>query len=91
MFQLLAETNADFFPDHFLGNIVTTLIYTGIIVIILFPVFWKVMHWITPGKLDEEILGNNTEANFKAPNVALAIIVGALALGFCIIIAAAIH
>jgi len=55
---------------------------------IAFPFIWKLIDKITPGDLDKELLGDNAQ---KQPNVALAIVVGAMVLAFGLIIAAAIH
>jgi putative membrane protein len=44
---------------------------------------FKLFDWMTPGKLDEEIL--------QKQNVAAAVLTGFFLLGVCIIVAAAIH
>jgi len=66
---------------------VTSVIF-ALVSLLLFVAFWRFIDWLTPGNLNKELLGDNSKGQ---PNIALAIVVGALALGFCIIIAAAIH
>jgi uncharacterized membrane protein YjfL (UPF0719 family) len=51
--------------------------------IIIFSLAFAIVDWITPYKLWEEIVEHK--------NVALAIMVGAMSIGICIIIAAAVH
>lgn len=51
--------------------------------IIIFCAAFAIVDWITPYKLWEEIVEHK--------NVALAIMVGAMSIGMCIIIASAIH
>ncbi len=58
-----------------------TLIYSAVGILIALLAF-KVIDWITPGKLSKQIT--------EEKNVALAIVTGALILGICIIVAAAI-
>ena len=82
-------THTGFFPDEFLPSLVMSVIF-AVVALFLFAAFWKFIHWVTPGDLDREILGTKEGAEAKPPNIALAIIVGALAIGFCQIIAAAI-
>ena len=49
----------------------------------IFSAAFAIVDWLTPYKLWEEIVENK--------NVALAIMVGAMSIGMCIIIASAIH
>ncbi len=51
--------------------------------ILIFAGAFAITDWITPYKLWEEIV--------EGKNVALAIMVGAMSIGICIIIASAIH
>lgn len=51
--------------------------------ILLAMIGFKLFDWLTPGKLDEEIL--------QKQNMAAAVLTGFFILGICIIIAAAIH
>lgn len=97
MFPLLADAEtAGFFPPTFLPALVISVIF-ALVSLLLFVAFWRFIDWLTPGDLNSEILGteakelNGVVIPAKTPNIALAIVVGALALGFCIIIAAAIH
>lgn len=97
--------NVSLFPPNFWAGILGTTIY-ALLAFALFPLAWKVLDWITPGDLNKQLLGTTMEKNDKIgggqltevkhtpdgkPNTALAIVVGFLALGFCIILAAAIH
>ncbi len=90
---ILAEATPrdGFFPAEFAPSLVMSLIF-AVVALGLFWIFWKVIDKVTPGDLNKEILGTPaTETTpAKAPNIALAIIVGFLALGFCQIIAAAV-
>jgi len=72
--------------SEFLYGILGTTIY-ALLALLMFPMFWKVLNFITPGDLNKELLA--TDGN--QPNLALAIVVGCISLGFCIILAAAIH
>lgn len=65
-------------PDAFFGSILYALV--GVVV---FWVSFVVIDKITPYRLWEEIV--------EKQNVALAIVVGAMALGVSIIVAAAVH
>lgn len=65
-------------PDAFFGSILYALV--GVVV---FWVSFLVIDKITPYRLWEEIV--------EKQNVALAIVVGAMALGVSIIVAAAVH
>ena len=67
---------------NFVSSIVNSVVFAAI-GIIIFVVFFVVLDWITPYDLWKEL---NEEKN-----VALAVVVGAVALGICIIIASAIH
>lgn len=65
-------------PAAFFGSILYALI--GVVV---FWLCFVILDKITPYKLWEEIV--------EKQNVALSIVVGAMALGICLIVAAAIH
>src|SRR5713101_9312312 len=65
-----------------LGNIVSALVF-AFVGIFIFVVAFMVMDKLTPYHLWKEIVQEH--------NMALAILVGAMSLGICIIIAAAIH
>ena len=65
-----------------LGNIVAALVF-AFIGIVVFVVSFLVMDKLTPYHLWKEIVQEH--------NMALAILVGALSIGICIIIASAIH
>lgn len=62
-------------------GITESLIYAGIGILMAFLAF-KVIDWITPGKMSHQIANEG--------NVALAILVGCFIIGICIIIAQAI-
>jgi putative membrane protein len=65
-----------------LGNIITALVF-AFIGIFVFVIAFVVMDKMTPYHLWKEIVQEH--------NLALAILVGAMSIGICIIIAAAIH
>jgi putative membrane protein len=65
-----------------LGNIVAALVF-AFVGIVIFVIAFMVMDKLTPYHLWKEIVQEH--------NMALAILVGAMSLGICIIIAAAIH
>lgn len=65
-----------------LGNVVNALVF-ALIGIVIFTVFFVVLDKLTPYHLWKEIVQEH--------NQALAILVGALSIGICIIIASAVH
>ena len=65
-----------------IANIVSALVFT-ILGILVFIIAFVVMDKVTPYHLWKEIVQEH--------NMALAILVGAMSIGICIIIAAAIH
>jgi putative membrane protein len=65
-----------------IANIVSALLFT-VLGIIVFVMAFVVMDKITPYHLWKEIVQEH--------NIALAILVGAMSIGICIIIASAIH
>jgi putative membrane protein len=67
---------------NFLNSVLSAVTF-AVIGIVIFVVFFVILDWITPYNLWKEL---NEEKN-----EALAMVVGAVALGICIIIAAAIH
>ena len=67
---------------NFTNNVLNSVVFAAI-GIVIFVIFFVVLDWITPYDLWKEL---NEEKN-----TALAIVVGAVALGICIIIASAIH
>jgi putative membrane protein len=69
---------ADFHP----GYILNALIYSVLGILIFVGAFWF-LDLLTPYALWKEIVEDK--------NLALAILVGAMSLGICIIIAAAVH
>jgi putative membrane protein len=69
---------ADFHP----GNLLNALIY-AILGIVIFIFCFVLLDKMTPFHLWREILEDK--------NIALAILLGAISLGMCIIIAAAVH
>ncbi len=78
------ETTVDFaqFANRIGFNVFNAVLFAAIgIVLAIFG--FKLFDWLTPGKLDDEIL--------QKQNTAAAILAGAFVLGVCIIIAAAIH
>jgi uncharacterized membrane protein YjfL (UPF0719 family) len=67
---------------NFINNVLSAITFAAI-GIVIFVIFFVVLDWLTPYDLWKEL---NEEKN-----EALAIVVGAVALGICIIIASAIH
>ena len=65
-----------------LGNIIAALVF-AFIGIVVFVIAFLLMDKLTPYHLWKEIVQDQ--------NMALAILVGAMSIGICIIIAAAIH
>ena len=65
-----------------LGNIIAALVF-AFIGIVVFVIAFVVMDKLTPYHLWKEIVQEH--------NMALAILVGAMSIGLCIIIASAIH
>lgn len=65
-----------------LGNIISALLFT-FLGIVVFVISFIIMDKVTPYHLWKEIVQEH--------NMALAILVGAMSIGICIIIAAAIH
>jgi putative membrane protein len=65
-------------PEVFLGSIVFALVGVAV-----FALCFVLMDKLTPYKLWEEII--------EKQNLALALVVAAMSLGICIIVAAAIH
>ena len=69
---------ADFHP----GFVINALVY-AVLGIVIFVASFAIMDWMTPYALWKEIV--------EEKNVALAILVGAMSIGMCIIIASAVH
>jgi putative membrane protein len=64
------------------GNLLNAVIY-AFLGVVIFGVSFLILDVVTPYKLSKEIIDEH--------NSALAIVIGAISLGICIIIAAAIH
>ena len=92
-----AATRASFFPAEFWPSVVMGLIFVVFAAALFYPL-WKLIDKITPGNLNNELLGTPDERNDagvivkhgKQPNIALAIVVGAMILGFFHVIVAAV-
>ncbi len=65
-----------------IGHFINAVVY-ALLGIVIFAGSFALVDWLTPYDLWKEIVEDK--------NVALAIMVGATALGMCIIIAAAVH
>ncbi len=65
-----------------LGNVISALVFT-FLGILVFVIAFVIMDKVTPYHLWKEIVQEH--------NIALAILVGAMSIGICIIIASAIH
>lgn len=68
----------DFHPGYLLNAAVFAALG-----IVIFVIAFAVIDWITPYALWKEIV--------EEKNLALAVLVGAMSIGMCIIIAAAVH
>ncbi|MEO8027628.1 MAG: DUF350 domain-containing protein [Bryobacteraceae bacterium] len=68
--------------DFQIGHFVNAVVY-ALLGIVIFAASFAFVDWLTPYDLWKEICEDK--------NVALAIMVGATALGLCIIIASAVH
>lgn len=68
--------------DFQIGHFVNAIVY-AVLGIVIFAASFAFVDWLTPYDLWKEIVEDK--------NVALAIMVGATALGLCIIIASAVH
>ena len=68
----------DFHPGYLLNAAIFAALG-----IVIFVVAFAVIDWITPDHLWKEIVEDK--------NLALAVLVGAMSIGMCIIIAAAVH
>lgn len=68
----------DFHP----GYLLNAILY-AVLGILIFIAAFSLVDWISPYKLWEEIV--------ESKNLALAVLVGAMSIGICIIIAAAVH
>jgi putative membrane protein len=69
---------SDFHP----GFVLNALVY-AILGIVIFVAAFAFVDWLTPYALWQEIV--------EKQNLALAVLVGAMSIGMCIIIAAAVH
>jgi putative membrane protein len=69
---------ADFHPGYLLNAAIFAALG-----ILIFVIAFAVIDWITPYALWKEIV--------EEKNLALAVLVGAMSIGMCIIIAAAVH
>ena len=65
-----------------MGNVVNAIVYAGIGIVIFFGAF-LILDKVTPYDLWKEIVQEH--------NLALAILLGAMSLGICVIIASAVH
>jgi uncharacterized membrane protein YjfL (UPF0719 family) len=68
-------------PVNLLDAVVATVVF-GLIGIVLTIVAFKLMDWLTPGNLQEEIIQKN--------NLAAAVLCGAFLIGVSIVIAAVV-
>ena len=68
--------------DQMLGNVLNAAVYAGLGIVIFVAAF-TIVDKLTPYALWKEIV--------EEKNTALAVLVGAVSIGMCIIIAAAVH
>jgi uncharacterized membrane protein YjfL (UPF0719 family) len=90
MCTLLANTEtveAGFlgFPPYF-GVMLLGVVVVFALALVLFALAWRVVDWITPGKLNEQLV-----PRVGTPNVALAIVVGSMLLGLAMVLSSTIH
>lgn len=71
------------FPPYFWIMIAAVIIIAGICGSLMIP-GWRLIDYVTPGKLNEEIVP--PEGSTKQPNMALAMIVTGMIVGFSFII-----
>ena len=69
-------------PEFQLGFLINALVF-ALLGIVLFVIAFAILDRLTPYSLWKEIV--------EEQNVALAILVGAMSIGMCVIIAAAVH
>jgi putative membrane protein len=69
---------SDFHPGYLLNAVVYA--FLGIVI---FIISFAILDWMTPYHLWKEIV--------EEKNMALAVLVGAMSIGMCVIIAAAVH
>ena len=65
-----------------MNNVLSAVLF-AVIGILIFVIFFVIIDWLTPYDLWNELV--------KEKNVALAIVVGSVSIGLCLIIAAAVH
>lgn len=76
------------FSTQTIHGMIGTVVYF-VLGLLMLAIGYKVVDFITPGNLSNELLGVGRAGN--QPNYALALVAGALLLGLAIMIAAAIH
>lgn len=84
-------------PEYF-WVMLLALVLVAAVAGLLATLGWRVIDWITPGNLNGQLLGTPAENGKpeRAPNVALAIVVAAMFLGFsfilgCTVIGVLVH
>ena len=75
------DLDAIWHPHSFGAAIVATLVF-GLVGIVLSIIGFKLFDWVTPFNLEKEMCENK--------NVAVGIVCGAVVIGVCIVVAAAI-
>lgn len=90
-------TTSGFLPPYF-GAMVLALVLVAAIAGVLAMIAWKVIDRITPGNLDGQLLGTPAADGKpeRAPNLALAVVVGAMFMGFsfvlgCTVVGVLVH
>jgi len=81
-----AQETIPLLPPQIWSSMLVSMLYClmGLIVI---AISCKVIDWMTPGSLFDELLGSET----KTPNMAYAIFSGAFLIAISLIVASAIH
>ncbi len=68
-------------PEHFWFMLLGVVIVFAL-TLVLFAIGYRLVDWITPGHLHNELLGHGD----KPPNLPLAVLVSSLALGLAIVL-----
>lgn len=79
-------------PNYFGTMILCFVFFSGIAVVGAF-LFWRVADWVTPGKLNDELVPPPVEPGTlqKQPNIALALVVGSMFVGGCLLLGLIAH
>lgn len=83
---MFADVSPGFLPDYFWVMLLALVIVAVVASLLMFGMWW-VIDKITPGDLARQLLGEPVQpGQTRGPNLALAVVVGTMFLGFSIII-----